>query len=107
MDGVPACCRFIDEAGKLQGPAAAIPPMYQLAKFSWRKLKDGYAAQQSGQPAAVSELAEELAHVNPADAPEAGHVTQSSLRLLLRAALTPVGVANDHLDYKALLRNLG
>ncbi|KAK9823269.1 hypothetical protein WJX72_001475 [[Myrmecia] bisecta] len=32
---------------------------------------------------------------------------QSSMRFLLRAALTPVLVINDHIDYKWLLRNAG
>ncbi len=33
-------------------------------------------------------------------------VPQSSLRLLARAAMTPLGVFNDHIDYKALLRRM-
>ena len=56
--------------------------MYQLVHYSWRKLKAATASKQKPQP-------------------------ESSLRLLLRAALTPIGVANDHLDYNALLRQLG
>ncbi len=33
-------------------------------------------------------------------------VPQSSLRFLARAAMAPLGVFNDHIDYKALLRRM-
>ena len=103
---VPVSLRYIDDSGGLEGLLPAIPPLYQLAHLAWRKLRSGFAAQPSGRPPAVSELSEEPP-ANPAYAPAAEHVSQSSLRLLLRAAMTPLGVVNDHIDYKALLRNLG
>ena len=42
---------------RVRGPA--IPPMYQLAHLSWRKLKSAFRVRPPARPAGVSELAPE------------------------------------------------
>ena len=95
--------RYIDEEGKLRGLLPATPPFYQLARQSWRKLKTSCTAEQPKCPAGVSELDAEP-KADPAYEAQGAKGSESSLRLLTRAAMTPLGVFNDHIDYKALLR---
>jgi hypothetical protein len=93
--GVVHC---IDHAGVLQPaldarpthagfPAAALAAVRKLA-VAWRRMRRGVG------PCLPSEVVEQL---------HGGF--QSSLRLLVRAVLTPIGVLNDHIDYKLLLRD--
>ena len=103
--------RYLDEEGRLKGQLPATPPFYQLALQSWRKLKGASTEcahpNAGARPAGVSELDTEP-EANPGLSPAPGQAPpSSSLRLLVRAAMTPLGVFNDHLDYKALLRLMG
>lgn len=63
----------------------ALPePFINPAKYTWRKLRSAWLNQ------AASD-----------------HAAQSTWRFMLRVALTPVMLINDHIDYRFLFKNPG